>query len=378
MIWFFGAIAAVAGGYQLFAILAIARHLASRELSSGFHPPVSILKPVRGLDPGFAAAIRSHAEQAYAEFEILFGVEDPRDPAVEEIEGLRRDFPAISIRLITGAEPAANRKVGVLMRLQREARFPVLLVSDSDILVPDGYLRRVVEPLGDSRVGLVTCLYRAEAETLASRWEALGIATDFTPSALVAPLVGVSEFGLGSTLAFRCEDLEAIGGFRAVGGYIADDYQIGCRIHALGRRNVISKVVVATRMHGGGSASSWKAVWEHQLRWARTVRVSRPGGYAGLPVTHASFWALVLALCGQFWLAAIVLALRFAMAIASGWFVLRATDVLKLWFLVPFRDLWGTAVWACGLFGSRVKWGGLTLKLTRDGRIVKDPKPLPD
>ena len=377
MIWFFGAIAVVAGGYQLFAILAIVRHLMSREIPSGFHPAVSILKPIRGLDPGFADAIRSHATQNYPEFEILFGVGDPGDPAVEEIERLQRDFPAIPIRLIVclareGAEPAANGKVGVLMQLQREARFPVLLVTDSDIVVPDGYLRRVVEPLADPGIGLVTCLYRAEADALAARWEALGIATDFAPSTLVAPFVGVSEFGLGSTLAFRREDLEAIGGFRAIADYIADDYQIGCRIHALGRRNVISKVAVATRMHGSGSAASWKAVWEHQLRWARTVRVSRPGGYAGLPVTHASLWALLLALCGQFWLAAIVLALRYAMAIASGWFVLRSADVFKLWFLIPFRDLWGTAVWASGLFGSRVKWRGLTLKLTRDGRIVKN------
>jgi len=371
VIWFFGTIAVIAGGYQLFAILAIVRHLMSRESSSGFRPPVSILKPIRGLDPGFAEAIRSHAVQDYPEFEILFGVGDPTDPAVAEIERLQLDFPRIPIRLIVGAEPAANGKVGVLMRLQREARFPILLVNDSDIVVPGGYLRRVVEPLENPGIGLVTCLYRAEADTLAARWEALGIATDFAPSTLVAPFVGVSEFGLGSTLAFRREDLEAIGGFKAVADYLADDYQIGCRIHALGRRNVISKVVVATRMHGGPGAS-WKAVWEHQLRWARTVRVSRPGGYAGLPVTHASLWALVLALCGQFWLAAIVLALRYAMAVASGWFVLRSADVFKLWFLIPFRDLCGTAVWASGLFGSRVKWRGLTLKLTRDGRIVKN------
>jgi ceramide glucosyltransferase len=149
--------------------------------------------------------------------------------------------------------------------------------------------------------------------------------------------------------------------------YIADDYQLGRTLHGLGLKNVISEVVVDTHLSG----ASWSEVWKHQLRWARTIRVSRFGGYIGLPVTHASLWALVAALAGQWWIAGALLTLRLAMALTAGWGVLRSKDVLLYWFLIPLRDLWGTAVWAAGLFGSTVEWRDLKLKLDRHGRILR-------
>jgi ceramide glucosyltransferase len=243
-------------------------------------------------------------------------------------------------------------------------------VSDSDISVPEGYLRDVTAPLADPAIGLVTCLYRAEADNMPSRFEALAIATDFAPSTLVAPFVGVSEFGLGSTLAFRRADLERIGGFAAVADYLADDYQLGRKLHSLGLRNLISKVVVSTHM----SASSWQAAWKHQLRWARTIRLSR-GAYVGLPVTYATLWALISATCGHWWLALALLAIRFAMSITSGWFVLGSADVLRYFYLIPFRDLWGVAIWTAGLFGNTVEWRGRRLKLDSKGKIIAADQP---
>ena len=360
-------IAAVAGAYQLLALAACVRHLMKRS-SRSFEAPVavSILKPVRGLDEHFRDAIRSHANQRYGEFEILFGVEDPHDSAVPEIRRLIAEYPAAPIRLIIGAEPAANGKVGVLMRLAAHARHPVWIVNDSDISVEPDYVERVTAPLADAGIGLVTCLYRARASTWQGRWEALGIATDFAPSTLVAPFVGISEFGLGSTLAFRRADLDRAGGFAAISDYIADDYQVGCRLHSLGLRNVISAVVVETHLGG----ATWNDIWKHQLRWARTIRVSRGVGYAGLPVTHASLWALVAAMAGHYEIAAALLAVRLAMALTAGWGVLRSADVLRYWFFIPLRDLWGTAVWASGLFGRTVQWRDKTLRLDREGRIT--------
>lgn len=357
----------VAGGYQLFAIAACLWHLRRRSASLPLlNPPVSILKPIRGSDPGFYAAIRSQAIQEYPQFEILFGIRDPDDPAAPEIQRLIHDFPTIPIRLIVCSQGAPNRKVGVLMDLAREARHPLFIVSDSDITVPVGYLRDVTAPLADPSIGLVTCLYRAEASDWPSRFEALAISTDFAPSTLVAPFVGVSEFGLGSTLAFRREDLDRIGGFAAIAGHLADDYQIGRKLHSLGLRNLISGVVVSTRL----SAESWRAAWQHQLRWARTIRLSRGGGYAGLPVTFATFWAAVAAACGLWWVALALLAIRFAMAITSGWFVLRSADVWKYFYLIPLRDMCGVAIWAAGLFGDTVEWRGRRLKLDAEGRII--------
>jgi ceramide glucosyltransferase len=362
-----GLLVVVAGGYQLFAIAACLWRLRRRSASLRFaSPPVSILKPVRGSDPGFYEAIRSQAIQEYPQFEILFGIPDANDPAAPEIQRLIQDFPSVPIRLIICSQDAPNRKVGVLMDLVREARHSLLIVSDGDITVPAGYLRHVTAPLADPSIGLVTCLYRAEASNWPSRFEALAISTDFAPSTLVAPFVGVSEFGLGSTLVFRRADLDRIGGFAAIAGYLADDYQLGRKLHSLGLRNLISHVVVSTRL----SAGSWRGAWQHQLRWARTIRLSRSGGYAGLPVTFATFWAVVAAAFGLWWIALALLAIRFAMAITCGWFILRSADVWKYFYLIPLRDMWGVAIWTAGLFGDTVEWRGRRLKLDADGKII--------
>jgi ceramide glucosyltransferase len=365
VIWILLILAYAAAAYQVLAIIAALRHRKSRSFPAS-HSGVSILKPVYGADPGFYEAIRSHATQLFENFEILFGIASPDDPARAEIERLIREFPALSIRLVHSTTLAANRKVGVLMDLAREARNPVLIVNDSDISVPLGYLEDVTAPLGDPEIGLVTCLYRAETHDWPGRFEALAIATEFAPSTLVAPLFGVSEFGLGSTLAFRASDLEAIGGFAAIADYLADDYQLGRRIHQLGRMNLLSHVIVCTRV----AAGSWRSAWRHQLRWARTIRLSRGGGYAGLPITFATVWAIAAACVGLWWTAVALLGIRLAMAVACGWFVLRSIDVWKYCYLIPVRDLWGVAVWAAGLFGKTVEWRGRRLRLDKEGRIL--------
>ncbi len=367
MIWLLAVLTAAAAAYQLIALVATIRHFRGEPgIRSSFSPPVSILKPMYGSDPGLYEALRSHAVQEYPEFEIVFGVRSIDDPCLEDIERLRCEFPNLHIRLVHCRGKAPNGKVAALAEMARQARHSLLLVNDADISVPAGYLRDVVEPLADEATGIVTCLYRAAADHLPGRWEGLGIVTDFAPSTLVAPFVGVSEFGLGSTIAFHREDLAAIGGFQAIGEYIADDYQLGARIHRLGRRNVISRVVVDTHLY----ASSWSEVWQHQVRWARTIRSSR-GAYAGLIITQATFWAVVDAAFGRWWLAAALLALRMIMAITAGWWGLRSRDVLRLWPLIPLRDLWAMAVWMAGMFGRHVRWRDKELTLDSQGRIIR-------
>jgi ceramide glucosyltransferase len=360
-------------GYQLLA-LAASLNFARRAAQAlgrppdGYTPPVSILKPVCGLDEGFAAAIRSHALQDYPEFEILFGVHTADDPAIAAIQSLQAEFPHVPMRLVLNTSRAANHKVGTLIDLAREARHPVLLVNDSDISVPRDYLRRVVQPLGDATTALTTCLYRPTAASRAARWEVLGIATDFIPSTLVAPLVGVREFGLGSTLCFRAADLRARGGFESIADYIADDYQLAKRLTAGGRRAQLSEVVVETSF---GDAT-WREVWRHQLRWARTIRVSRQDGYAGLPLTHAGLWAVLCAAAGLWSLALPLVAARIAAGLAAGVGVLGIRRLA--WFapLLPVWDLWAFTVWLAGLAGSRIDWRGQRMRLGRDGRLARD------
>ena len=377
MIWL--AIPAVAAAaYYLLAIVAAARwgRPAACPVSAGRGPaPLSILKPVHGRDPRFYEAIVSHASQDYPEFEILFGAGDPRDPALQDIARLKREFPGRRIEVVVAETNAPNAKVGVLAELAKRARYPLLLVNDSDIVAPPGYLRAVTAPLADPKAGLVTCLYRGIADSWAARSEALGISTEFAPSVLVARLLGQAEFALGSTMVFRAETLRRVGGFEAIADYLADDYQLGRRISRLGYRIEFAPVVVETDLGG----ESWAETWRHQVRWARTIRVSRPAGYFGYVVTHATFWALVALAAGEWWAAALALGLRMAAGVIVGAGVLKDRRVAKDFWLMPLRDLFGFAVWLAGLFGHTVQWRDRELRLYPDGRIhaeERNPEPI--
>jgi ceramide glucosyltransferase len=361
--------ALAAAAYYLLAVIAAARWKATHppRLSHSL-PPISILKPIHGRDPRFYEAIFSHAAQDYPEFEILFGLTDPEDPALEDILRLRQEFPKRRIEVVIAPTDAPNAKVGVLAELARRARYHLLLVNDSDIVVDPGYFKAVTAPLEDPEVGLVTCLYRAQAESFASSAEALGIATEFAPSVLVARLLGVAEFALGSTMVFRADALRRIGGFDAIAGYIADDYQLGRHINILGYRIEFAPVIVETDLGG----EEWTQTWRHQLRWSRTIRVSRPSGYYGYVITHATLWSIVALLAGQWQIAAGTMALRMIAGIWIGAGILRDREVLKNCWMIPARDLFGFAVWAAGLVGNRVQWRDRILQLERDGRIHEE------
>jgi len=358
---------AIAAAYQLLSALAALRFPHRPRQPARRLPPVSILKPVHGLDPHFYEAIRSHVVQDYPEYEILFGVSDPEDAAILPIRQLIREFPGRPVRLVVASTRAPNQKVGVLIELARHARYPVLVINDSDIEVPPDYLRQIVAPLEQPDAGLVTCLYRGQAQSWAARFEALAIATEFAPGVLVAPLLGVREFALGATMALRAADLERIGGFQAVADYLADDYQLGRRIHSAGLRVVLAPVVVTTHLPNKG----WREAWRHQVRWARTLRVCRGGGYLGMPVTMATLWAGLLTLTGSPLAGAALLTVRMLGALAASHVIgmrLRPADVLA----IPARDLWGVLVWLAGLTGSRVVWRGRRLQINREGKILPE------
>ena len=360
--------ALAAAAYYLLAIVAAFRWRKPAPAGAPL-PPVSVLKPMYGKEPGLYEALRSHAAQDYPEFEILFGMQDPADPAVGEIERLRAEFPEARLRIVVVPKPKApNAKAAVLEELAHHAHHELLVVSDDDILVQPGYLRAVVEPFRSEKTGLVTCLYRAPARTPASLLEALGIATEFAPSVLVARLVGVVDFALGSTMALRAATLREVGGFRPLGDFLADDYQLGRHIATRGYRIEFASVIVET----GAGASSWSQVWRHQLRWSRTIRVSRPGGYYGSVITHATIWALVAIAAGQLWAGIAALALRIAAGFLVGGVLLQDKIIWRWFWLMPIRDLFGFAVWLGGCFGSTVYWRGRKLRLRRDGRITTD------
>jgi ceramide glucosyltransferase len=337
-------------------------------------PPISILKPLKGIDPEIYESFRSHCLQDYPEFEIIFGVNDPDDPAIDSVRELQREFPDRRIQLVVSSKIlGANVKVSNLAQMSAEARYDYLIVNDSDIRVEPDYLRRVTGPLSDSRVGMVTCLYRGVAAApFGSRLEGLGISTDFCPSVLVArQLERGIRFGLGSTLAFRRTELEKIGGFVSFVDYLADDYELGKRIAALGLEVKLSEVVVETYL----PAYRLRDFFAHQLRWARGVRDARTGGYLGLVFTFGLFWSLLALAASRLapWacgVLAVTLVLRFAVAFVVGGRVLKDRNVLSDAWLIPLRDLLAVAVWIVSLSGHTVTWRGDRFRL-KAGKLTR-------
>ncbi len=340
-------------------------------------PPVSILKPLKGTDPEIYQSFRSHCLQDYPEYEIIFGVSDAADPAVESVERLQREFPDKAIQLvICPTILGPNVKVSNLEQMVKSARHEHLLVNDSDIQVENDYLRRVMAPFEDVNVGMVTCLYRGVAAgTVGSRLESLGISTDFCAGVLVARQIeGGLHFGLGSTLAFRRAELDNIGGFQSIVDYLADDYELGRRIADLGKKVVLSDVVVETHL----PAYEWGGFISHQLRWNRGVRDARFGGYVGLISTFGVMWAVVNLITAQAapwsWaVLAVVLLLRAAVALTVGLAVLRDDGVISRMWLLPFRDLIAVFLWFASFAGHTVVWRGEKFGL-KNGRLVRPGK----
>ena len=350
------------------------RSLDSNSFPVGDQPPVSILKPLKGDDPEMYQSFRSHCLQEYPQFEIIFGVSDPNDPAVGSVERLQKEFPGTAIGLVVSRENlGANPKVSNLAQMVRTARYDHLIVSDSDIRVQPDYLRRVLAPLADASVGLVTCLYRGIASpTLGSRLESLGISTDFAAGILVARTLedGV-RFALGSTMAFRRRDLEAIGGFESFVDYLADDYELGKRISARGLKVHLSDVVVETFLPAYGL----RDFLQHQLRWARGVRDARRGGYVGLFFTFGWIWALsaILASGGGRWslyLFGAAVVLRVLVAWMVGTKVLGDAQVPRFIPLLPLRDIFGLVVFCLSFASNTIVWRGDRYQL-KNGKLVR-------
>jgi len=357
-------LAAAPLAYYLVAISAALRFFLNeraRKLAE-FAPPVSLLKPVHGVDFDSPANFASFCAQNYPEYEILFCVNDMQDPAVPLLQKAIRDFSQRSIRILSGAPKiGSNQKVNNLILLAREAKHEIIVQSDGDVRVSPNYLKNVVAEFADKKVGVVSCFYRGVAEkNFWAELEAVGAASDFFAGALVANLPGRVTFALGASVATTKTWLAKIGGYEALADLLADDYEIGNRVHRAGGKVLLSREAVWTMY----PAQSLRSFWEHQVRWARTVRLVRPASFFGLLVTHGLPWSVLAAVVapsaqvGAGFLGA-YLVLRLLMAWVVGvWGVNDGVLRRKLW-LVPVRDAIHFAVWLAGFTSNRVMWGGV-------------------
>ncbi len=368
-------------GYYLLALWSVrAFGRAARHPLPVCEAPISILKPMKGLQPEMYASLASHCRQQYgAEYELIFGVSSLEDPAVGAVERLQLEFPERSIRLIECPEVlGTNGKVSNLVQMARAARYDYLLINDSDILVSPLYLRNIVsafrpDAARSREVGLVTALYRGKAHsTLGSKMEALGIATDFVAGVLTArKLENGIRFGLGSTLALSRKALVASGGLLPLVDYLADDYELGARVYAAGYDVALATEVVETDV----PPYTIPQFLTHQIRWNRAMRDSRKWGYTGVIFTFGLPLACLNLLANGFSLPSfalfvLTLVARVALALSVGVGIVGDLQVLRdIWLLLP-RDLVALSLWVWSFAGNTVVWRGHRFAL-KNGKLMR-------
>lgn len=359
--------------YYCYAIYAASEFFSDpTQIDPNFHPPITILKPICGLDIDTYENFASFCQQDYPEYQIIFSVRHERDPSVEVVKKIIDDFPEIDISLVVSDRTiGTNLKVSNLANAEAEAKYSILLLADSDVRVGSDYLRRVIQPMRDETVGVVTCLYRPLVRGWVAIFEAVGISTEYHANVLVARSLEGMNFALGPTIAIRKSVLEAIGGFLAIADYLADDYQLGYLPAQAGYKVVLSDYVID---HAIATESFIDLIYR-QTRWNCCSRVSRPWGYLGLIFTYGTAISLLflIATFGSIFgwaIAGLIWSMRLIMAWVVGVRSLKDPVARKFLWLVPLRDLVSFALWFYSFVGDTFEWRGRRLRLTRCGKLV--------
>ena len=355
--------------YCALTVIAAARYANARPAKPGDLPPISILKPLSGVDLGLEDNLRTFFQQQYPEYEILFAVRSSEDPAVAVAERVRAAFSAVPSRLIvTGEPPYPNAKVFSLDRMLAAARHDLLVMADSDVRVTPSLLYTVAAEFQDPGVGLITCPYRAVAgPSLWSKLEAIGLNTEFLAGVLVARMLEGMKFALGPTIAARRKTLEDIGGFDALKDYLAEDFVMGQRAERSGWRVMLSSYVIEHHIGSQPLAANLR----HRLRWNRSTRRSRPWGYIGQIFTNPLPLALLLtAVTPALWpVLAAAGVFRAAAAWATAGRVLHDPLTRRLWWIVPLVDIVSFMLWLAAFFGGTILWRGREYEVSRDGKF---------
>ncbi|MGB8064546.1 MAG: bacteriohopanetetrol glucosamine biosynthesis glycosyltransferase HpnI [Candidatus Sulfotelmatobacter sp.] len=352
--------------YSVLQIAAALSYLSVRPAPLESAEPISILKPLSGLDLDLESNLRTFFQQEYSAFEILFAVRSENDPAVPVVERLRQEYSKIPSRLvITGEPPYANAKVYSLEQMLKAAANDLVVMSDSDIRVTPDMLRTVAAEFQGEHLGVATCPYRAVSGTsLWSRLEATGMNTDFWGSALVARMLEGMRFAVGPTIVARRRVLDSIGGFARLKDYLAEDFVMGKLAAESGHGVILSSYVIE---HHIGSETLEENI-AHRLRWMRSTRRSRPAGYIGQFFTMPFPIALLVCAAAPAWwpVLPLTVVVRGLAAYAVSWKVLRAR---LNWLLLPIEDVMGFCFWVMGCFGNTISWRGRRYRLDSDGKF---------
>ena len=366
-------------GYLLLVIIASSRFRRERRRAAvqlSEFPPVTLLKPVCGMEPGLEAHLTSFFEQQYPSYEIIFGARRSDDSALDVVRRVSALYPSVPVKIVISGEPwRPNAKVCSLVKMYERASHDYLIISDSDVKVEPNYIAEVVQPMLDPRNGLVTCLYRGvPTGGLWSKLEALGMSVEMTSGAIVANLLEGMRFALGPTMAIRRDALDAIGGFEPLADYCSDDYVLGRNVAESGRRVVMSHHVIDHVVINRKFACSM----HHQIRWMKSTRCSRRAGHAGTALTFAvpfgivgligaaglHQWAVGAGLFAAAYLNRVVLSL------VAGCGVVSDRRALRSAWLYPLRDFMGFVFWCASYTGRTIVWRGDRYRLEGCGRMV--------
>lgn len=357
-------------GFSLYATIAFFRSQPN-EPTETFTPPVTILKPLCGLDWESYDCLASFCQQDYPEYQLVFTLQDSQDPSLAIVEKLQRDFPALNIEfVISDRHLGINPKINNLANGFNLARYDLFVISDSDIQVKNDYLEAIIQPFKEAEVGVVTCLYNSVTEGWLAGFEALDIATQFLPKVMTARRLEGMNFALGSTIAIRRETLDKIGGLVEIVNHLADDYRLGHLANVQGYQVILSRYIVE---HHLGNVTLGNMI-SRQTRWQKCIRIERFWGYVGLiftqgtvlsslflALTHASRWGWIV--FGILWLARYLTAYWIAIALFQD------HTAKQFWLWTPLRDFLTFGIWCYSFIGDRVTWRGKTFQLLPNGQL---------
>jgi ceramide glucosyltransferase len=352
---------------------------ASRFISnipSGQLPPVTIFKPLHGMEERLERNLESFFQQDYPDYEIIIGARSAEDPAIKLAEQLRSRYPQVKSRIVISGPPEwPNAKVFTLDKMIPLSRNDFFVISDSDVRVERNFLRNVIPPLFDRKLGLVTCLYRGEpAADFWSSLEALGMSVEMPSGVVMADMLEGIRFALGPAVALRRDSLDAIGGIQSTADYYSDDYVLGSKIWEVGYKVTFSHHFIYHVL----TPRTFLRTLGDQLRWMKSTRHSRPKGHFGTGLTFAMPFGVLglISACalghtgvGLAFLVAAYLNRLIQSVVVGGW-LLRDPRALKLCWLYPLRDLQGFGVWVASYLSRDFFWRGENYRFTRGGRIV--------
>ena len=338
---------------------------------------VSVLKPVHGLEPNLEENLESYFRQNFPNFELIFCARQGRDPGLQIAQRLSRKYPGVKVQILTCGEPPwTNAKLFSLEKMWKEAAHDLLVISDSDVRVSPDYLREIIKPFADPKVGMTTCLYRGlPAGGFWTELEAFGYSVEMTSGVVVANMLEGMKFALGPTMVVRRECVEALGGFAFMADYCADDYILGNRVAQSGRQVVLSHHVIDHMVFH----HSFLASMRHQVRWMRSTRFSRPKGHLGTVFTYAMPYGVLGWIAGLasrhaevgWCLLGAAFLNRVLQSIAAGYFVARDQKAVTRAWLYPLRDLLGGFLWIGSYLSATIDWRGEVYRLSTAGRMLR-------